>query len=160
MSGICQGQEWDWAGALRECHRETRRVLGSSPKAEDAAQDALLRAWHARGSCRDPCRAGAWIRAIARNEALRTACRREEQPVADAGEWCEAPEADPALVERMVVLEALQEMSGEDRELLVGRYWLDLTHAQLAHRLSIPEGTAKVRLHRLRKRLRTVLAQT
>jgi len=38
------------------------------------------------------------------------------------------------------------------------RYWLDLTQEEAARLLGIPEGTAKVRLHRLRHTLRAELA--
>ena len=39
---------WDWVGLRASCLRETRRVLASEHDAEEAAQDALLRAWRGR----------------------------------------------------------------------------------------------------------------
>jgi RNA polymerase sigma-70 factor (ECF subfamily) len=38
------------------------------------------------------------------------------------------------------------------------RYGEDLTQAEVARRLGVPEGTVKVRLHRARRRLRGLLA--
>ena len=39
---------WDWTALSTSCLRETRRVLNSEQDAEEAAQDALLRAWRGR----------------------------------------------------------------------------------------------------------------
>src|SRR5258705_564498 len=76
---------WDWASGHHLALREARSVLGSGPDAEDAAQEAAMRAWRRRATCRDA--PGAWIRTIARNEALRTVGRRrDEQPLEAVGE--------------------------------------------------------------------------
>src|SRR4051812_50121419 len=62
---------WDWATVHRLALREARTILGAGPDAEDAAQEAAMRAWRRRATCRDA--PGAWGRTIAHNEALRTA---------------------------------------------------------------------------------------
>src|SRR4051794_12269275 len=67
--------EWDWGELRQRCLRETRRVLGQGGAAEDATQEALIRAWRQRDSCQDPRRPGPWISTIARREALRLAGR-------------------------------------------------------------------------------------
>jgi RNA polymerase sigma-70 factor (ECF subfamily) len=48
-------------------------------------------------------------------------------------------------------------LSADDRRLLELRYRDDLTQPLVAQQLGIPEGTVKVRLHRLRTRLRVAL---
>jgi RNA polymerase sigma-70 factor, ECF subfamily len=76
----------------------------------------------------------------------------------------EEPPGDPdPLVEsapmRVDLLRALTELPEGDRHLLQMRYGEDLTQASVATRLGIPEGTVKVRLHRLRARLRRALSE-
>ncbi|MGI8593143.1 MAG: sigma factor-like helix-turn-helix DNA-binding protein [Solirubrobacteraceae bacterium] len=48
----------------------------------------------------------------------------------------------------------------EDRKLLALRYEGDLTHSVVAERTGIPEPTIRVRLHRLRRQLRTSLEES
>jgi RNA polymerase sigma-70 factor (ECF subfamily) len=50
--------------------------------------------------------------------------------------------------------EALEHLSERERRLLEMRYQEDLTQGAIARRLGIPEGTVKVRLHRVREKLR------
>ena len=82
---------WDWELVVAWCQAETRRTIGGSPAAEDAAQEAALRAWRRRRQCRTPGAARPWVAAIARREALRAVARRpEEEPLDD-----DAPTPDP-----------------------------------------------------------------
>jgi RNA polymerase sigma-70 factor (ECF subfamily) len=60
---------------------------------------------------------------------------------------------------RLDVRRVLAQLPTADRALLLGRYGLGLTQGALAESLGVPEGTAKVRLHRLRKQLRGALAE-
>ena len=60
---------------------------------------------------------------------------------------------------RLAVEVVLLELDAPDRELLRLRYEEDLTYAEIARRLRTPVGTAKVRLHRLKERLRTRLIE-
>jgi RNA polymerase sigma-70 factor (ECF subfamily) len=145
---------WDWTSVHRLALRETRRVLGAGPDAEDAAQDAAIRAWRRRATCQDA--PGPWVRAIARNEALRAAGRRrDEAPLEAANAVHDAAHASTDDDDLRVAIRALEE---SDRLLLLLRYWADLTQPELARVTSMPEGTVKVRLHRARQRLRAALA--
>jgi RNA polymerase sigma-70 factor, ECF subfamily len=56
------------------------------------------------------------------------------------------------------VAQALSELPAPDRLLLRLRYERDLTQREIAELLGMPEGTVKVRLHRLRNRVRTRLS--
>jgi RNA polymerase sigma factor (sigma-70 family) len=58
------------------------------------------------------------------------------------------------------VVAALDELSPEDRELLTLIAWEGLTPSQAAAALGLAPGTARVRLHRARTRLRAQLSST
>jgi RNA polymerase sigma factor (sigma-70 family) len=152
--------DWDWAAVSTLCLREARRLLGgTNSAAEDAAQEATIRAWRYRARCRDPTRPEPWIAAIARREALRAVARRREQPL-DAREDIADPRQDLSeLADLLAVRRALSAIDGRDRQLLVGRYWQDLPNAELATQLGLAEVTVRVRLHRLRRMLREIMIE-
>jgi RNA polymerase sigma-70 factor, ECF subfamily len=104
---------------------------------------------------RDADRRNQWLAAIVRNEAFRQHARVRPDLSATI-EFREGEEDQRVLaaVELADLHAALQELSARDRQLLEMRYEEDLTQATIAHRLGIPEGTVKVRLHRARAKLR------
>jgi RNA polymerase sigma-70 factor (ECF subfamily) len=151
-------QDWDWGSAHARCLAEARRILRSQAAAEEAVQEAFLRAWRRRGDCRNPESPLPWLLQITRNEALRLA-RRTGRPDPAPEEVLRDPGADPLenLLERIDLQREVARLADEDRRLLWMRYGDDLTQPRLAELLEIPEGTVKVRLHRLRERLRLAL---
>jgi RNA polymerase sigma-70 factor (ECF subfamily) len=139
---------------------EARRYLDCREDAEEVAQEALLRAWRKRSACATPDPLP-WLLAITRNEALRRLGRHREAPLEDPPDH-----SDPAASEqldtapaRIDVRAALAELRPDERSLLKMRYAEDLTQPAVADALGVPEGTVKVRLHRLRKRLQERLEQ-
>jgi RNA polymerase sigma-70 factor, ECF subfamily len=154
------GPDWNWSDVRALCLREARRVLGPSTAADDAAQEAAIRAWRQQTGCRTPSRPDPWLATIARREALRLLSQRREQPLEDAAEEL----SDEGFQERqslsaLDLRDALRTMDGEDVQLLVGRYWQDLPYSELAEQLGVAEVTVRVRLHRLRLRLRNILVE-
>lgn len=146
---------WEWGEAHRLCLRLAYRYASNPGEAEDIAQDALLRAWRRRSTLRDEACRKQWLATIVRNEAFRQHARVRPTPVATI-ELREGAEDEQVLatVEQADLHAALNRLSERDRQLLRLRYEEDLTQATIAHRLGIPEGTVKVRLHRVRNRLR------
>jgi RNA polymerase sigma-70 factor (ECF subfamily) len=138
------------------------RVLRDPEAADEAVQEAMTRAWRQRGSCHSPGAPGPWVAQIARNEALRL-WRREQRQRARAGEVEEEPAASEPLEDRMIrqvsVRQALDTLTTEERRLVDLRYESDLAHPAIAKVLGVPEGTVKVRLHRIRKRLAPLIAE-
>ena len=62
---------WDWNALSTSCLREAGVCSTREQDAEEAAQDALLRAWRGRARQREHGAEVCWVRQIARNEALR-----------------------------------------------------------------------------------------
>lgn len=138
------------------------RVLGNPRDAEDAAQDAFLKAFRALESY-DPSRPlRSWLFKIAHNAALdRLRARRDESALddPDAGldpaDEAPGPEdlaeraLDGALVEKLVA--ALPPLY---REALLLRHAEGLSVEETAAALSLPVGTVKIRLFRARELMR------
>jgi RNA polymerase sigma-70 factor (ECF subfamily) len=156
---------WEWAAARHRCLREARRILGNREDAEEAVQEAFVRAWRKRANCRTPGAPLPWLIQITRNEAMRLAVRRSKRQASEVPDA--EPEALPArgaespidrTLTSVATEQALSVLCEDERRLLQLRYEEDLTQGQVAAALGVPEGTVKVRLHRVRARLRVVAA--
>jgi RNA polymerase sigma-70 factor (ECF subfamily) len=150
---------WNIAEVRRLCLREARRVLSGDPAlAEDAAQEASIRIWRSADSCLSPDAPEPWMRSIAHREALRALSERRECVLHDAG----GEPVSPSTIDRghLAVREAVRRLPEPYRMVLSMRYWDDLSQAEIAKRLGMPEGTAKVRLHRARRALQRQLEDT
>jgi RNA polymerase sigma-70 factor, ECF subfamily len=152
---------WDWPALRRHVLREAKRLTQDDHAAEDVVQLALVRAWRHRSSCAELGAPLGWLLAITRNEARRWHARPAARelpgdPAEDGRLWSPRSVEEPAL-NRLSVQAAVRRLSSDDRRLYVLRYAEDLTQSEIARRLSWPEGTVKVRLHRLRRRLATEL---
>jgi RNA polymerase sigma-70 factor (ECF subfamily) len=148
-------RHWDWHALRVHSVRVARQYARSPEQAEDIAQDALVRAWRSRASCRAGESPWAWMAQITRNEALRTLGRSRDVLAVDDedGEQGEDDETLATLPDRIDVQAALAALSPSDRLIALLRYSEDLTQARIADLLGMPEGTVKVRLHRLRRTL-------
>jgi RNA polymerase sigma-70 factor, ECF subfamily len=152
---------WDWPALRRQVLREARRLTQDEHAAEDVVQLALVRAWRHRASCAEPGAPLGWLLAITRNEARRWHARPASREIAgavtDERRLPGPASVEESTVNRLSVQDAVRRLSSDDRRLYVLRYAQDLTQSEIARRLSWPEGTVKVRLHRLRRRLATEL---
>lgn len=131
------------------------------PDAVEAVADAFVAAWlHLDSAPADPL---PWLYRIARNTAAnqwrRNSRRRRLQERVQAGFLVTAG-PDPAVAtEGMDVLaSALSLLTEDDREVLRLAAWEGLETAELGQALGCSGGTARVRLHRARRRLARLLA--
>jgi RNA polymerase sigma factor (sigma-70 family) len=154
--------QWDWLLIRNRCRLEAVRILRCHYDADEVVQEALTRAWRSARSCRTPEAPLPWCLQITRHEAFRLIGRLRAKPnapleagVALADEHA-LSEPDRAL-DRIYVGRALDELSDHERLLITLRYEEGCSHPQIAQRLQIPEATARVRLHRAHKRLRSLL---
>jgi RNA polymerase sigma-70 factor (ECF subfamily) len=140
-------------------------VLGDAAEAEDAAQEAFLKAWQALPRFRTGAPWRPWLLRIVANEARnrRTAgSRRGRLVLRAAAEGVEqapaAPDAHAIAVERHEQLvHALNGLRPEERLVVAHRYLFELSESETAVALGCPPGTVKSRLSRALARLRTLL---
>ena len=138
-------------------------ITRNAAEAEDAAQEAVVKAYRALGRFRPGAPFRPWLLAIVANEARnrrRAAGRREslllraaaETPSGDA-----APSPETALVaadERARLLRAVEELADDHRLVVACRFFVGLSEEETAAVLGVPPGTVKSRLSRALDRLR------
>jgi RNA polymerase sigma-70 factor, ECF subfamily len=160
---VATRQNWDWTELRRRSRAEAMRVLGDPFTADEAAQEATIRAWRQRHKCRTPGAPEPWVAQIARNEALRLRAGEKKQSdmaTRAAGETgLSTLFAEDELIRKVSVQQMLSGLTLEERRLIDLRYRDDLAQPAIAKVLGVPEGTVKVRLHRLRQRLRRVITE-
>jgi RNA polymerase sigma factor (sigma-70 family) len=138
-------------GELDRAYRMAGLILGDRFEAEDATQDALLRAWRSTGSLRNEAGFQAWFDRILVN-VCRDRLRRRGRVREIAMDVVVLTDAsrDPfgTIVDRDQVLRAMSSLSDDLRIVIVLHYWADLTLEAVAERVGWSVGTVKSRLHR------------
>ena len=135
-------------------------ILRDRGRAEDAVQEALVRAWRDLRSLRDPERLDAWLRRLlvnaCRDESRRG--RRHESNIRLLPDH-DRPSSDTSgeLVARDAIDRGLRLLSADHRAVIVHHYYLGLSLSEIADALDIPVGTAKSRLHHARQALRAAI---
>jgi RNA polymerase sigma factor (sigma-70 family) len=141
-------------------------VLGDAAEAEDAAQEAFVRAYGALGRFRDGSPFRPWLLRIvvnaARNHRRSAGRRRGLQLRAEAAVPRDAssPSAEAAALageRRRALVAAVNALSLDDRVVIGARYFLDLPEAEIAALAGVAPGTVKSRLSRARARLAAAL---
>lgn len=156
-------EHWDWSLIRLRCRAEALRILRRPHDAEDAVQEALARAWRSRHACRNPEAPIPWCLQITRNEAIRIIGRGRprgsDEPLEEDGHVEDAGAGRERLrvLLRIDVRRALENLPPHERQLIALRYLHDCSHSEIAALLEIPEATARVRLHRIHKRLEPLL---
>jgi RNA polymerase sigma-70 factor, ECF subfamily len=137
------GQGLDRAYRLAGC------ILGDAVEAQDATQDALLRAWKGRSSLRDASSAAAWFDRILVNECRDRLRRRKRIRWVDlyAGAALETRDPFALMIAHDEALHGLEHLSDDQRIAVTLRYWGDLSIEEIATRVGAPVGTVKSRLH-------------
>lgn len=149
-------------------------LLRNPDDAADAAQEAWVRCYGALDRY-DPGQSfGAWLYRIVYNHCLDILRRRKRTPMVPTGVGEEdlSPfdsAADPGLgVEEIVqrdesahrLKEVMDRLSEEHRRVLSLRYMLDLSYAEIAQVLGVPDSTVTMRLHHAKRALRKELQRT
>jgi RNA polymerase sigma-70 factor, ECF subfamily len=132
-------------------------LLRDRSAAEEVTSQAFERAWRKRKQInRRRGTPRAWLFGIARNAAL-DELRRRSRVTPDAEP---APAPDPlanpaeAAVDRAVLRQALDSLSGRERELVALKFFAGLSNAEIATVIRTSESNAGTRLHRVIEKLR------
>ena len=135
--------------------------------AEEAAQDAFLRAWRYAASF-DPRRGSAatWLLTITRNAALdqvRARGRRLEhlpsQSLDQLGDVPGDQDIEGPRDDHAVVAEAMRSLPSEQRDTLVAAAFQGLTAREISEAWGVPLGTVKTRLRLAMHKLRATIAE-
>jgi RNA polymerase sigma-70 factor (ECF subfamily) len=127
--------------------------------AEDAVQEAFLRAYQALGRFRPSEPFGAWLSRIVANAALDITRRKKIRKADELSEYMPDRFSDPAESEELKrrLSSALRELGDRPRSVIVLHDVEGYTHVEIAKMLGIPEGTARSDLHHARRQLRAIL---
>ena len=138
--------------------RYAARMLGSADAAEDALQDAFVRAYDQLAQCKDPDNFIGWFFLILRNRCFAERRRnRTSASLEAANEVAAVDRADGGAesAERRRALQlALLELTPDQREVFVLKHVEGLSYTEIAERLSTSVPSLKMRMHRAYDKLR------
>lgn len=169
LSGAAAGEALT---ALYDQHaRDLHRYLAGrsdTATADDLVGETFLQAWRHRGSYRpDRAPARAWLFGIATNllrHHQRSEARASRAIARDGGRASPAEPPDTTATARVHaskqarrLTEALAELRGEERDVLLLVAWAGLTPTEVAAALDVNVATIRSRLHRARTTLRGCL---
>jgi RNA polymerase sigma-70 factor (ECF subfamily) len=149
-------------------------ITGDHALAEDIVQAAFLRVYERIHQYDERRPFAPWFMRIVANDAL-LVLRRTRRLVAldtplsetDTTSFADflptmeaSPESELETAEmRAAVWQALEQLTPEQRTLIVLRYYGELSERELAEEMNAPKGTIKWRLHAARQRLRGLLGR-
>lgn len=147
---------------LDESYRLARLILRNDEDAEDATHEAFLAAWRNRRALRDTERLDAWFSRILINacrQRMRQRIRRPTAPLLHDEPHTDALDPHSASDNRQAIARAFESLTGDQRVVIVLRFYQDLLVDDIARRLRIRPGTVKSRLHQATRQLRKALAK-
>ena len=150
-------------------YRVAARMLGGDD-AQDASQEAWVRAWRNMHKFRGDSAFSTWMYRITVNTCLsarQKEARRKEREIGDELPYLPEPpggDADPEASalsgeRREEIFAALERVREEHRAALVLRHMEGLSYAEIAQILEVPDGTAKGWVSRGRAAMLVALAE-
>jgi len=126
----------------------------------DIAQEVFLKAWRLLDTVKDEEALGGWLAALTRTTTIDALRKHREQPVAETPELrhIAPPEARLEELDRKQALEkALRRLPEDFREIILLRYFQDLSYKEIAEILGTTLSVVEIRLFRARRRLKDLL---
>jgi RNA polymerase sigma-70 factor, ECF subfamily len=158
-------EECAFEGLYRETvgavHRYAMMLTRNPAKADDVVAEAYLRAWRARHSLADGSTPLAWLLTITRHCAIdaERKCRPEVHmevlPDSADPEW--EMRSAVSLADADVLREALQQLTAEQQQVILLRFYEELPHQEIAQRMGRSSGAIRAIQFRALARLRRVL---
>ena len=164
----------DEVALMQQVHDEHADVLwrfclslvgNDRARAEDVAQETLLRAWrHGTILASPPAAVRSWLFTVARHIVIdewRSRRAKPEFPVDEVPEPRRSVQDDESdqLLLSWVVAEALTHLSEDHRTVLLECYYRGRPVAEVARRLGVPLGTVKSRTHYALRALKLALEE-
>lgn len=138
--------------AWPDAYRLALAILGDRPSAEDAAQEACVVLYRNIPSLRNSLAFRTWFYRIVVREASSI---KRKRPKAERS--AETPAHDPDPTSSIDVWRALTSLPPHLRDVIVLRYFEDLTSREIAAILGIHDGLVRFRLMKARRWLRLLL---
>ncbi len=137
-------------------------MLGSLDAAEDAVQDAFIRAFENLARCREPDHFAGWFFLILRNRCFAERRRGKSlMPLESTLDNYQAPDrSDRAMEigdERRAIERAVAELTPDQREVFVLRHVEGWSYEEIARQTGLSVAALKMRMHRGYERLRELL---
>jgi RNA polymerase sigma-70 factor (ECF subfamily) len=140
------------------------RMLGNADEAEQAAQEAFIRAWTRLDSYNPAHKFSTWLLSITSNYCIDLLRKRRTQLLSLDGplpahpalmsESSSGPEAQAAIGEQQeIVQDLLQSLPDDYRQTVVLRYWYDMSYDEIAEVMDTTVSAIKSRLFRARRQL-------
>ena len=147
-------------GAVDRLYAIARLLLRDTELAEDATQDALVRAWRDLPSLRDAERFDAWLYRLIVRSCTDIGRHRRRWRAEMTVVSMEPAESDRSseLADRDQIERGLRRLNEGQQAILVMHFYLGLSPSESADALEIPVGTAKSRLHYAIEALRAAIA--
>ena len=136
--------------AYHRLYAIARRILRDEYSAEDAVQDALVRAWRDLRGLRDRDRFDAWLHRLLVHACQDQIRRRRRRPLEVAVASVDEPATEDRIgqmVDRDELERAFIQLPVEQRAALVLTHYVGLSAPEVAAILRIPAGTVYSRLH-------------
>ncbi len=141
-------------------YRAARAILRNESEVEDVMQEAYVQAFAHLAQFRAEARFSTWLTRIAVHEALARKRRAQRQTEVEEPVVVITPEQQAGSRELAKLLErAIDTLPDNFREVLMLRTVEDMSVADTAAVLDIPEDTVKTRLFRARNLLREAIAE-
>jgi RNA polymerase sigma-70 factor (ECF subfamily) len=148
-----------YAASFRRLVGHLYVMTGDQAEAQDAVQEAFVRAWSHRGRLNRDGAPEAWVRAAAWRIAVSRWHRARRGRLLLRAH--PAPQVAPGPTpDRVAFIDALRKVPGEQRRALVLYYLCDLSVARIAAETGVPDGTVKARLSRGRAALAPYLRES
>jgi RNA polymerase sigma-70 factor (ECF subfamily) len=136
-----------------------RRILPRAEHADDVLQEVWLAVFRALPRLADPAALAAWLYRIARDKAAVQWRGRPPERLLDASDLVEEPSQGNEFRQEdaQEIHASLDQLSPEQREVLVLRFLEDMTYQQIAKVTGCPIGTVRSRLYYAKSALRQAI---
>ena len=123
-------------------------ILRDTDRAQDATQEAIVRAWRELPRLRDPGRFDAWLRRMVVNACYDEGRKLRRRAEVSLVHLADRQVVDPTtrLAETDRIERAFRRLPLEQRTTLVLQHQFGMTHGDIAETLGIPIGTVKSRI--------------